>query len=58
MWCFGFSRIDYVCDVVLYSDFESQKALDAYASHPEHLWVKGELGNSRIARDQVDYRLS
>ncbi|WP_372240674.1 Dabb family protein [Pseudomonas sp. PB120] len=44
--------------MVLYSDFESQKALDAYASHPEHLWVKGELGNSRIARDQVDYRLS
>lgn len=49
------SRIDYACDVVLYSEFDSQEALDAYASHPEHLRVRGELGNSRIARHQVDY---
>jgi hypothetical protein len=34
------SRIDYACDVVLYSEFESQAALDAYAQHPEHLRVK------------------
>lgn len=49
------SRIDYACDVVLYSEFESQTALDAYASHPEHLRVKRELGDMRIARHQVDY---
>lgn len=49
------SRVDYACDVVLYSEFESQAALDAYATHPEHLRVKQELGDMRIARYQVDY---
>lgn len=49
------SRLDYSCDVVLYSEFENQAALDAYASHPEHLRVKQELGDLRIARHQVDY---
>ena len=49
------SRVDYACDVVLYSEFESQAALDAYATHPEHLRVKEELGGIRIARHQVDY---
>ena len=49
------SRIEYACDVVLYSEFESQAALDAYAVHPEHLRVKQELGDLRIARYQVDY---
>jgi hypothetical protein len=49
------SRVDYACDVVLYSEFESQAALDAYATHPEHLRVKQEVGDIRIARHQVDY---
>lgn len=49
------SRIDYACDVVLYSEFDSQEALDAYAVHPDHLRVKGELGDLRTARHQVDY---
>ncbi len=49
------SRIDYACDVVLYSEFDTQAALDAYAVHPEHLRVKTELGDLRIARHQVDY---
>lgn len=49
------SRIDYACDVVLYSEFETQAALDAYAVHPEHLRVKRELGDMRIARHQVDF---
>ena len=49
------SRVDYACDVVLYSEFESQQALDAYASHPEHLRVRDELDGLRIARHQVDY---
>lgn len=49
------SRIDYACDVVLYTEFESQAALDGYATHPEHLRVKAELGSMRIARHQVDY---
>jgi hypothetical protein len=49
------SRVDYACDVVLYSEFESQAALDAYGTHPEHLRVKDELAGLRIARHQVDY---
>lgn len=49
------SRADYACDVVLYSEFESREALDAYATHPEHLRAKEALGNLRIARHQVDY---
>ena len=34
------SRVDYACDVVLYSEFESRQALAAYAEHPEHLRVR------------------
>ena len=49
------SRIDYACDVVLYSEFESQAALDAYGVHPEHVRVKQELEGVRIARHQVDF---
>lgn len=52
------SRIDYACDVVLYSEFENQAALDAYAEHPEHLRVKREVGDLRVARHQVDYATS
>jgi len=49
------SGVDYACDVVLYSEFESQEALDGYAHHPEHLRVREELGDIRVARHQVDY---
>lgn len=49
------SGIDYACDVVLYSEFETQAALDGYAAHPEHLRVKRELSDLRTARHQVDY---
>jgi hypothetical protein len=49
------SHIDYACDVVLYSEFENQAALDGYAMHPEHLRVKRELADMRTARHQVDY---
>lgn len=49
------SGVDYACDVVLYTEFDSHYALQAYSSHPEHLRVKRELGDLRIARHQVDY---
>jgi len=52
------SAVDYACDVVLVADFESQHALDGYATHPEHLRVRQELGPLRTARHQVDYRRS
>ena len=50
------SAVDYACDVVLVADFESQQALDAYATHPEHIRVRQELGSLRTARHQVDYQ--
>ncbi|PIT77371.1 stress responsive protein [Limnohabitans sp. JirII-29] len=49
------SHVDYACDVVLYTEFDSQESLDAYASHPAHLRVKQTLGAVRIARHQVDF---
>jgi hypothetical protein len=52
------SRVDYACDVVLYTEFESQQALDAYAIHPAHLRVKAALGEMRVGRFQVDYAVA
>jgi hypothetical protein len=49
------SGVDYACDVVLVSEFIDRAALEAYASHPEHLRVRQELTDLRIARFQVDY---
>jgi hypothetical protein len=49
------SGVDYACDVVLYTEFDSVQALAAYAEHPEHLRVRRELGDLRVARFQVDY---
>jgi Stress responsive A/B Barrel Domain len=49
------SRVDYACDVVLYTEFDDQQSLDGYATHPEHLRVRAELGDLRTARHQVDY---
>ncbi|MBB5737683.1 heme-degrading monooxygenase HmoA [Xanthomonas arboricola] len=49
------SHVDYACDMVLYTEFESQEALDAYAVHPEHLRLRDALLGARIARFQVDY---
>ncbi|MDP9901130.1 Dabb family protein [Variovorax ginsengisoli] len=52
------SAVDYACDVVLFSDFESRAALDAYAHHPEHLRVRDALAGIRIRRHQVDYEVA
>lgn len=49
------SDVDYACDVVLLSEFTDGAALKAYATHPEHLRVREELGDLRIGRFQVDY---
>ncbi|MBO9101660.1 MULTISPECIES: Dabb family protein [Rhizobium] len=49
------SRISYACDVVLYSEFESEADLKGYAEHPAHLQVRNELEGVRTDRYQVDY---
>lgn len=50
-----FSRVDYACDVVLYSEFKDEASLEGYATHPAHLRVRDSLKDVRIARHQVDY---
>jgi Stress responsive A/B Barrel Domain len=52
------SDVDYACDVVLVSEFTNSAALRAYATHPEHLRVREELGDLRIGRFQVDYPIN
>jgi hypothetical protein len=54
---FDSSGVDYACDVVLYTEFESQVALDVYATHPEHLRVKKALEGLRTSRHQVDFSI-
>ena len=49
------SGVDYASDVVLVAEFDSSEQLENYASHPEHLRVRKELGDLRIERRQVDY---
>lgn len=49
------SNVDYACDVVLVSEFATAEQLERYATHPEHLRVRQELGDLRIERHQVDY---
>ena len=44
-------------DVVLYSEFESATALDAYQNHPQHLALKPFVGAVRLARQCMDYEV-
>ena len=44
-------------DVVLYSEFESAVALDAYQNHPQHLALKPFVGAVRLARQCMDYEV-
>ena len=37
------SGVDYACDVVLYSVFDSAESLASYATHPAHMRVRDEL---------------
>lgn len=42
-------------DVVLYSEFDSTAALDAYQHHPQHVAIKPLIGAVRAERQCVDY---
>ena len=52
-----FSREESSGDLVLYSEFESRAALNAYQVHPEHEAVKGFILEARSERRLVDYEL-
>lgn len=51
------SRVDHACDVLLRTRFADAGSLEAYASHPEHLRVRQQLGTLRTERYQVDYEV-
>lgn len=44
-------------DVVLYTEFEDENALNAYQAHPEHKAVYPFIGAVRDDRCAVDYRI-
>lgn len=44
-------------DLVLYSEFESVAALQAYATHPDHVAVGQLIGQVRTERVCVDYEV-
>lgn len=46
---------DSAYDVVLYSEFEDEAALEAYQNHPEHIKVADFIGKAREHRVVVDY---
>lgn len=54
---FDFSNEKDSCDVVLYSEFESRKALDEYQIHPDHEAIKKWLSEVRYERRVVDYEI-
>lgn len=52
-----FSKTDTSCDIALYSEFESRKALDDYQENPLHKAVMPYIGEARIERKLVDYEV-
>jgi hypothetical protein len=52
---YDFSRTAESSDIVLYSEFESRAALDAYQTHPLHEAVKPFVTAAREERRLVDY---
>lgn len=52
-----FSRTPESADIVLYSEFDSREALDAYQEHPEHVAMKPFIKDVRSERRVVDYEV-
>lgn len=44
-------------DIVLYSEFSSRDALDAYQEHPHHVALKPFISAIREARQCMDYEI-
>ncbi len=51
----NFTQEEGAADIVLYSEFDSKEALDAYQIHPAHVAVKGFVGAVRSQRILADY---
>ncbi|MDQ6989888.1 MAG: Dabb family protein [Mariprofundaceae bacterium] len=52
-----FSRTDVSADVVLYSTFADQDALEAYKAHPDHQAVLPMMAKVTSSRQVVDYHI-
>jgi hypothetical protein len=52
-----FAGTDQSSDVALYTEFDSQEALDAYQAHPAHQEVAAFLAPLRMERRVVDYEI-
>ncbi len=46
---------DDAADVVLYTEFESRTAFDAYIEHPAHKALAGFIKEARVDRRVIDY---
>lgn len=53
----NFIASDAAYDMALYSEFETEKDLDAYLKHPDHLAVAEYIGRIREGRVVVDYKI-
>ena len=49
------SGLECTYDLVLYSEFEDQEALDAYQHHPRHAAIKPFIAAVRAERQCMDY---
>jgi hypothetical protein len=52
-----FSRTLSSADVALYSEFTDRDALEAYASHPDHVAVADFVNSVRVDRVVADYEV-
>ncbi len=52
-----FSATETSFDVVLYSEFESRAALDAYQAHPVHKDMAAFITERRAGRAMIDYEV-
>ena len=55
---FDMARTPEAADVALYTEFESQAALEAYQTHPAHKDIVGFLKDIRSERRVVDYEVA
>ncbi len=52
-----FSRGEFSCDCVLYSELESREALEEYKSHPDHVAAAQFILSICAERKVVDYEV-
>lgn len=53
---FNINPSEMAYDLVLYSEFKDEEALEIYQKHPEHLKVKEFVAKVREKRVVVDYK--